>query len=74
MKPEPPNVPKARLACAQVGIPIPHTNQQVVVHVPCQNPKPNCPKPPSGPGSGHVGTIPYTNNQVHVAPKTQPSK
>jgi len=33
---------------------------------PCSKPNENCPKPPSGPGSAHILTVPYMNTQLHL--------
>ena len=51
----------AQLACMNGKIP--HVPLQL--HVPCPNPKPSCPQPPSGPGTGHIMNVPWTNIQVH---------
>jgi hypothetical protein len=37
----------------------------VTVFTPCAKPTESCPKPPSGPGTAHLGNIPGTNVQIH---------
>lgn len=54
-----------QLACQQGT----HTvgNAQLTIRVPCHQPTPSCPQPPTGPGTGHLGTIPWTNIEIHTS-------
>ncbi len=47
---------------------------EVTIRVPCADPQPDCPKPPSGPGTGHIGNIPGTNVEIHVNTQPEASK
>ena len=48
--------------CNQYTVP----RTPIIIHAPCAQPKPSCPKPPTGPGNSHIMNIPWTNIQVHV--------